>query len=362
MVTLFWITAILHAILWSVLLSNMVYLSRRRVSRSSVTSDTLVSIIVPARNEARNLSRLLNSILTQEHGRFEIILYDDDSTDDTAVVLEAYASDPRLTVLYGTGSPPAGWMGKVHALYQATRHARGELFLFVDADVEFDVGWSLGGIVDAYRRQPMPAVVTAFPAYSGGGMSLVSLVPHTFLTGLPWSLVRASGRRALGALNGQLWMISSSDYFRLEPHRQVKSEILEDVHIGRYLQAQGVSPVMVDMSRCVTVHMYDSSRAAWRGFRKNAYLLMGGSALPFLFLLSTFALAYWLCVFVSEYFLLSVFAQKLVTDRMSRVPARYSLVAPLSFVLASMLQIDSAISHWTGRVHWKGRKVDAKGP
>lgn len=358
---LFWFILAIHGTLWLVLLSNLVYLRRRRLTQSERAYGGFVSIIVPARNEGHNLPRLLSSLLSQKYRQFEIILYDDESTDNTGAVLEQYSSDPRLTIVRGGGPPPPGWTGKVHALYEATRIAQGDLLLFLDADVEFEVGWALASIVDAYNIQPERSVVTAFPRYAGGGLLLVSLIPHTFLTGLPWSLVRTTGARSLGAVNGQLWAISSEDYFRLEPHLHVWNRVLEDVQIGRYLQENGVTPVMVDVSGGVTVHMYDRLNTAWHGFRKNAYLLMGGSPIPFFFLLSTFALAYWLCAFVSEYFLVSVFAQKFVSDRMSRVPARFSLVAPLSFVMASVLQLDSAFAHWTNRVRWKGRNVGPRG-
>ena len=120
-------------------------------------------------------------------------------------------------------------------------------------------------------------------------MLLVSLVAHTILGGLPWPLVRRFSAPSLGALNGQCWMIRAADYHRFEPHAHLPDEVLEDVKIGRYLKRKRMTPVLLDVQQEITVFMYRSFGEAWLGFRKNAYLIMGGT--PFSFSL-VFAFSY----------------------------------------------------------------------
>jgi glycosyltransferase involved in cell wall biosynthesis len=88
-----------------------------------------VSIIVPARNEARNLPRLLPTLLSQAYPDFEVLVVDDASTDETA----ALAARAGARVL-STSGPPPGWTGKCNACWQGAQAARGEWLLFVDAD------------------------------------------------------------------------------------------------------------------------------------------------------------------------------------------------------------------------------------
>ena len=126
-----WALAVAHVGLWCVLASNLWYLHRYRRRASLDTLPTL-SVLIPARNEAANLKRLLPSLLAQDHPAFEVIVYDDGSEDATWEVLQS-VDDPRLTAVQGSGPPP-GWVGKVHALYQATRRAAGSRYLFLDAD------------------------------------------------------------------------------------------------------------------------------------------------------------------------------------------------------------------------------------
>jgi len=97
-----------------------------------------VSVVIPARNEERNLEQALESVLALDYPDLEIIVVNDRSTDRTGVILEKMAEqDPRLTVVT-IDSLPAGWIGKPYALHRGAQHARGEFILFTDADIVFD--------------------------------------------------------------------------------------------------------------------------------------------------------------------------------------------------------------------------------
>src|SRR5262245_6895348 len=85
----------------------------------------LVSVIVPARNEAQNIARCLESVCRQDYSDLEILAIDDNSTDDTPRILARLAErEPRLSVLGGEPLAP-GWTGKNFALAQAASHAEG---------------------------------------------------------------------------------------------------------------------------------------------------------------------------------------------------------------------------------------------
>ncbi len=346
--------ALVHAGLLLILAGNYVYLRRRR-ARVVPAAYPPVSILIPARNEEDNLRRLLPSLLQQDYPDFEVIVYDDGSEDGTWQVLRA-ADDARLKALRGAGPPP-GWVGKVHALYQAAQHAAGTLFLFLDADAELLDAGALRRLVERHAALPEASVMTGLVRLRGGGDLLVSLVPNAILAALPWPLVRPLPLRSLGALNGQCWMIDAAAYRRFAPHEHLKNEVLEDVRIGRYLKGEGVVPVLCDLQREVAVYMYPDYRAAWRGFRKNAYLILGGRPLLFALLCANFILTYVLAPLFWPGFLGSIYLLKGATDRLSGYPLWITLLAPVSFLLGTLLQIDSALSHWTGRVSWKGRRV-----
>lgn len=341
-----------HAGFWAVLIANIAYL--RRGAGTKTTDEPSLSVCIPARNEAENLRRLLPSLAQQTYPDLEILVLDDGSEDETGTVVQEYSSS-RITLLREE-QPPDGWIGKVHALYQCTRHASGECYLFLDADAVLKRGTALRELV--HRHQSTTSTVsTGIPHLQGGAMLLVSLIPHALLRSLPWPLVQRTDSPALSALNGQCWLIDAETYHEHEPHEHVKNAILEDVAIGRYLKSKGHSPTLLDVQDLVSVHMYDSYPAAWRGLRKNTYLLLGGTPGRFLVLYTGFILTWIVAPFLSPWFIASLYGLKLITDRVSGMSITTSLLAPVSYVLSVTLQLDSAIHHWIGQVKWKGRSV-----
>jgi glycosyltransferase involved in cell wall biosynthesis len=354
---LFYAVAALHAGLLLTFAGNWLYLRRTSRPRREPQVWPSVTVLIPARNEERNLERLLPSLLAQDYpADAQFVVYDDGSTDGTSDVIARHA-DERLLHLRGNGPAP-GWVGKVHALYQATRHATGERYLFLDADTDLIGPHALRRVVAQHEALPQPAVLTGLTGLArGGGRVLVSLVPNAILVGLPWFLVPVFRMRALGALNGQMWLIRSDLYRQHEPHLNHKAEVLEDVQIGRSLRMAGVVPYMADVQASVDVYMYGSFGEAWAGFRKNAYLILGGTPLAFALLWPYFVLTFALAPLLGWPLILSTLLVKATTDGLCRFPLWMTLLAPVSYTLGAALQLDSALAHWRGRVSWKGRRV-----
>jgi len=110
------------------------FISNPKLTRVNRRYDDLVSILIPARNEQDNILNLLESILLQDYWNYEVIVYDDDSSDDTYELCSAFAAaHPGFEVIKGA-ELPAGWMGKNYACHQLSKKARGRYFLFLDAD------------------------------------------------------------------------------------------------------------------------------------------------------------------------------------------------------------------------------------
>ena len=96
----------------------------------------MVSVLVPARDEERNIARCLDSLLAQTYTNYEIVVLDDQSTDRTWEILREYeqANPGKVRAVKGVPLSESGWCGKPHAMHQLSKHARGEYLLFTDAD------------------------------------------------------------------------------------------------------------------------------------------------------------------------------------------------------------------------------------
>ena len=131
---------------WFVLLSasNAVFfkLSRRR---ARIDDGPMISVLIPARNEEKRIRPTLEGLLKQDYRNFEIILIDDNSTEGTWDILESYARDYDFISIIKGKTLPEGWKGKPFAMTQLSEKAKGELFVFLDADIkpasDFFHGW-----------------------------------------------------------------------------------------------------------------------------------------------------------------------------------------------------------------------------
>src|SRR5258708_4578490 len=129
-------TAVLAALPWA--LAPVIAVVRMRRSRSlDSISDAVpdrppfVSVVIPARNEARNIERCLSSVIATTYPHAEFIVVDDHSNDGTReLALRVAADDPRVRVLASPDLPP-GWFGKQWACWTGVREARGDVLVFI---------------------------------------------------------------------------------------------------------------------------------------------------------------------------------------------------------------------------------------
>ncbi|HET8797135.1 MAG TPA: glycosyltransferase family A protein, partial [Thermoanaerobaculia bacterium] len=156
-------------LLWLIALATTI-LNLRRVPKLAPRLPKhlpLVSVIVPARDEERAIERAVRRFLAQTWPSLEVIVVNDRSVDATGAILAAIG-DPRLIVIDGE-EPPAGWLGKPWALHQGSLRAKGELLLFVDADVMYapDAVAAAAVLAAGEPDAPLRAVVCSAGGFAG---------------------------------------------------------------------------------------------------------------------------------------------------------------------------------------------------
>jgi len=237
----------------------------------------MVSIIVPARNEERNIRRCVQSLLEQDYANYEVIVVDDASTDDTGRILDelatSHSQSNRLWVLRLRDLPP-GWAGKPHAIHMGRQEARGEWLLFTDADT-----WHAP---NALRSSLMQAICEQADLLSLGTTQELptfwdkALMPIAYL-GIsllyPPKLVN-DPRSKVALANGQYILIRRAVYDELGGYArpELKGTLVDDRDLARTVKEHGYKLRLVDGRELVSVHMYQGLRDTWRGWRKNVYL------------------------------------------------------------------------------------------
>ena len=255
-----------------------------------------LSVLIPARNEEKNIGNLLEELAFSDYKQLEIIVYDDLSTDSTASIVETFASQyPSIRLIHGTG-PAKGWLGKNYACYQLAEAAKGEMLLFLDADVR--VGKRLPEKSIAYMQQEKTAFFSIFPRQLMPVFSTRLAVPvmnWILLALLPMPLIRLLPYPSLSAANGQFMFFDAATYHQIDPHKVFRNNPVEDIAIIREYKKKGFKVATLLGDKEISCEMYRSLREAINGFSKNVFQFFGGSVITtFLYAVVTTITPFWL--------------------------------------------------------------------
>ncbi len=333
-----------------------------------LTSGPLVSVIIPARNEARNIERCVRSVLATKYSPVEVIVVDDRSTDGTAELVER-STGSRLRVVRGI-EPPEGWFGKQWAIVQGYKIARGELLLFADADTRHEpelLPRAVRGLQDEHVD-----LFTVLPRQEMRTFWERLIQPHVFVALESRFAYLASVNRTRtywnAIANGQFILTTRAAYDAVGTHAAVKHSVADDVVLAQNYVRAGKDIFIAQAREFMTTRMYGSLREIIAGWTKNlasGALLMAPpirvvrALLPYLMWLpALFWLAppilwlttswHWAAIatVVSLFTWIAVYASE-------RAPVWYALLYPLGATMVGFIMIRSA---WRGkRVEWRGR-------
>lgn len=253
-------------------------LSIRALPAGILRSHPFISILIPARNEEQNIGMVLSDCLQLDYKEFELIVYDDDSTDNTASIVEQFAKkDSRIRLVCGK-ELPVGFTGKNNACNQLAGIAKGIFVVYFDADVRVGRNFLTNAI--CYMQTEKLALLSIFPQQltkSLGEKFSVPLMNWILLSLLPLALVRQTSWSALSAANGQCMIYDAEILHQTAPYQKFSHERVEDIAISRYYKQIGkrITTLLGDESlRC---RMYRSWHEATEGFSKNVFYFFGNS-------------------------------------------------------------------------------------
>ena len=364
---------IFQVVMLGVVLSNLLLLHRSRKHKPP-DEYPMVSILVPARNEERNIGACLKSLLAQDYPSFEIWVLDDQSSDGTLGILMQMASlHPRLRVLEGQPTPD-DFLGKNWACSQLAPHAQGELLFFTDADT-IHQSHMLQSIVTAHIGEKAD-LVTGFPrqqVLTLGERLLVPFFPWAMLCYIPLWLAYRVRLPGLAAAVGQLMVFRREAYQEIGGHNALGTAIVDDLVLTRKLKKAGLRWRVVRVSDLISCRMYHGKREAASGFRKNLFAAFDFRLLVFLFVFLWLMVQFWAPLIVVTVYLfgLAPFArpdQLLVCISLSLllwlipykelgIPLYLGLIYPLTILANVGVAFQSLVSSLTGRLTWKDRSL-----
>ncbi len=378
-----------HAFLGTVLLltalnSLITLLIVRRLRPARAEKDApMVSILVPARNEARRIVACLSSLTAQEYPRFEVILLDDNSNDGTRALAEeiGFAAEGNRRIICGEPLPE-GWTGKVWACHQLAQAAAGDYLLFTDADTVHGPATLATAMKEVQRTRA--SLFSLWPRQITKSLGEKAVIPLLYLAGIglmPHFILSAAQRfpafaallphsllRRQGLANGQFLLFPRADYFAIGGHAAVRYHLVEDVALGRQVAmrtAEGFRLVNADGTLLLQCRMYENLGEVWSGFTKNCRAafesslasFIGAGLLQVTVFLAPFALVFvpgpqrWLAF--SE--VLAIYGLRFLYAARYRSSILGVLLHPLGEIIALLIALNSWRRSAGRGVEWKGR-------
>ncbi len=340
------------------------FISNPKLLRTAYHYEHKVSVLIPARNEEKNILRLLNSLLRQNYANMEVIVLDDDSTDDTyALCAEFAAKHPQFKVIKGKPLPD-GWLGKNYACHQLAKHATGSYFIFLDADEE--VAPDLINSAVHRMQQHRLALLSLFTnqrMQSAGEQLVVPLMHYLLLNLLPVRLIYLTKHYAVAAASGQFMCFDADVYREHQWHKKVRDKVTEDVEIMKIVKKARYRGESLLANGLIYCRMYTGYNEAIKGFSKNFLAIFNYSITAFLTYIIVLIAGPLLVIMTLNVPLISFMVALIVLTRImislesGQNPWINTLLHPIQMVNMAVIGFLAIQQHLTGTTTWKGRRV-----
>lgn len=330
-----------------------------------------IAIIIPARNEESNISFLLDSIMRQGFKVNELIVVNDGSTDKTKEI-----SLEKGALVLDSEALPNDWLGKPWACYQGANYAKSDVFIFLDADVWFELD-GLQKIVDTYSHfsnnfkeeiilsvAPFHKVKKFYEDFSAI-FNLIMLGSMNAFTPFP--------KKKVSGLFGQSLILSRKAYFSVDGHKEVKNRILENMYLAKIFSEKGMKLICLGGKKAISFRMYPNgllelingwSKAYASGATQTVFSTLlniilwisGGFLISILFVSSIIVqknVVLWLALYFSFAVQLFYFLRKIGTFKIVS-----SVFYPMHLIFFCLIFIRSFyLKAFNKKINWKMREV-----
>lgn len=328
-----------------------------------------LTVIVPARNEERDIEATIRSLLASGGIRLQVIAVDDRSSDATGRILDMVAADNlaangHTCEVVHIAELPQGWLGKPHALAVAARKAKADWILFTDGDVKFApdaaslaLRYALSERADHFVLMPDWILGTAGEAAMHGAMH--ALTAWGFR---PWRMADPKARDFLGV--GAFNMIRKAVYEEIGGFEALRMEVLEDLRLGWTVKRKGYRQRFAIGPGLASVRWSRGAIGVIRNLEKNLFALYryrtglailgaGGLAVQTFLPLAGLVMGGWISA-ASVLIYASVVGIYVTSERVTRVPAVYALGFPIAsalFLFALVRSVSATLIR--GGVVWR---------
>ena len=351
---------------------NLIFIKKPIVySQNNISS--LVSVLIPARNEEVNIKRCLYSLIDQSYKNLEIIVLDDDSDDQTYNIVKDISKNFSSIKLIKGERKLNGWTGKNWACHQLSKFAKGDFLLFIDADTKLQKN-TISETVSEMNNNDVD-LISLFPNRITNTAidKIISVTIGWFIFScLP--IIFSNKNPMFSSAFGQFLLFRKGAYFSIGGHESIKDKILDDFELGRLITMRGYNLNVFDGTERISTFSYSTEKEALDGLSKSIFPFFNNKLIPFLILLILFLSMGLMPIFImmGEFFgskltkskeMIAYFTWGLITlswsisSYRSKQGIRYGILYPFVTTFTAIIGIFSIITFLTKSVNWKNRNV-----
>lgn len=328
------------------------------INKPAVVSEE-VSILIPMRNEEKNVSGCVETVINQVGlESFEILVLNDESVDQTKQELSKFT---QIKALEGK-KLPNGWLGKLWALDQLVEESKGEYLVFLDADVRLTSNAVASGIKTMREWDFM----SAYPKQIMGGFLqriFQPLLQWSWMSSVPLLVSQKLSIKSMVVANGQFLIIKRDAYLKSGGHKLIKAEVLDDLMIAKQLVRSGFKGGVAEGSQVASCNMYESSMQLIKGYQKSLWKAFGspiGGLLVVIILFVSGVLPFVLALLGSEIGLISyalIVASRILSAIRTNTIPNTAILHPVAVILLILLIAYSWIGKLSNSLTWRDRSV-----
>ncbi len=369
---------IILLVLFLIFLWNLYVIRERKIKKIDDIDLPFVSVLIPARNEEKNIEQCVISLLNQDYPNYEVIVLNDHSTDNTGSLLSLIKDKyPHLQIIIGAKLPD-GWIGKSFACHQLSKSAKGKWLLFTDADTVHEKNSIRIGVETAISRNadllsivPHQITITFFEKL------IIPILHFVTFTMLPFYFLEKKGYAKFTIAVGQYMLFKRSSFDKIGGYETVKNKIVEDVEMGRLIKRNKLQLIVLNADSIVSCRMYRNFNEILEGFSKNIFAGVGFSTPLIIFILILYIILFVLPYFYALYLIFAVgftlisilailqVAIILLVRMALCIKFKQSLLSAILHPFGIFMVIFISINSWrlvtfTSGPQWKGRTYKLK--
>lgn len=327
------------------------------------------TVIVPARNEEKDIVQCLESLAESDYQNLEIVAINDRSTDRTGELIDRMESKwrGRVRAIHIRQLPP-GWLGKTHAMWTGARESQGEWILFTDGDIMFRRDALRRAV--AYCQLAKADHLVVYPRW------ILKSIDETVMAGVlqsipvrPWKMKDPKSRDFIGI--GAFNMVRREVYERVGGFEKLRLQVIDDLFLGRNIKRAGFSQHCVFGEDLVSLHWAEGALGIAKNLTKNTFAVMGFRwYVAVVALIGTFffsILPYigifaggWMRI-VSAFALLGIIGSYAMGAPLTNVPWWIAFLHPFGAVVAGYSIVRSVFyTYKQGGIEWRGTKYSLK--